>query len=373
MVSKPTNILYLSSYGDTGRGGQESLFQLVKNLTPNQFRPVVVLPTDESLAARLRDYQVETVVVNFSRILDVRLNQKISAFKKIYELCSDRKICLINSDGPRNTFYGGVIAKARRIPLVWHVRASNKDRYDRFLYHLASKIILVADALRSRFYWVKKSDKFITIYNGVDLNEFKFSKTSAVIRKKYGIGEKELLITTTARIEPLKGQKYLIEACGELRKKIENWYILLIGDAVDVNYLRQCKDKAVELGIEKRVIFAGPQDNISQILSESDIFVLPSFFEAFPRSVIEAMGVGKPIIVTDVGGCREAVEDSVSGFVVPAGDTKILANKICTLGSDSRLRQKFGESARMRAEKMFETKINVSQTERLYTEILKSR
>jgi glycosyltransferase involved in cell wall biosynthesis len=283
---------------------------------------------------------------------------------------SKYQIDIIHTDGPRNTFYAGIVAKLKRIPLIWHVRASNQDRFDRLLYNLSSKIILVADALRSRFITNGNDKKFVTIHNGVDLSKFRPKEPEKYVREKYYIGNNEILISVTARIERLKGQKYLIEACGKIKKKIKDFHILLAGEIVDFSYLRECQDKADEFGIKDRVIFAGQLENVSQILNASDIFVLPSLFEAFPRSVIEAMATGKPVIATNVGGCSEAFEDKISGFLVPARASGALADKILLLAKNRNLREKIGNEARYRVEKMFEIGDKVKQIEKLYYEVL---
>ena len=370
MPSRPFNILYLSSFGSAGRGGQESLFLLVKNLDMSLFRPHVVLPCKGTLGDKLIDQNTPISFLEFPKMAIKNIPKILIGTAKLYKLTQDYKIDIIHTDGPRNTFYAGLIAKLKRIPLIWHIRASNKDRYDRFLYHLSSKLVLVANSLRSRFDWVEGSHKFVTIYNGVDLSEFQTKKPITPVRQEYGIGDKVLLISVVARVERLKGQKYLIEACGRLKSKLKDFYILLVGEIVDLSYLRECKDRSKEFEIQDRIIFAGQQNRVVQILNETDIFVLPSLFEAFPRSLIEAMGVGRPVVTTEVGGCLEAVEDFVSGFLVPPRDPKALADRIYMLAVDNELRLKVGSAARVRAEKMFSIQQNVKETQKLYREIL---
>ena len=370
-VIEPTkNILYFSSFGDMRGGGQESLFQLIEHLDKNKFRPFVVVPNDGDLVARLKSINVIVIIIGLPKVTGFNVWTSGKAVKKLIDTIKTYNIDLIHTDGPRNTFYGGLAAKIKCKPLIWHIRISEKDKYDRLLYFLSSRIVLVANTLRTRFAWVSNSDKFITVYNGVDLSEPRLGKFVPLVREQYGIDRKTLLIAAIARIESLKGQRYLIEACGRLRDKLDDVCVLLIGDIVDSGYCNECKALARELGIENRLIFAGYQNNIDQFLSEIDLFVLPSLSEAFPRSVIEAMGAGKPVIVTDVGGCSEAVEDKVSGFVVPAMDSKALADAIHKLCKDSKLRSKFGQAARVRAEKMFGIMKNVKQTEQVYLNIL---
>lgn len=370
MPLKPINILYLSSFGSVGRGGQESLFHLVTNLDRTAFRPYVNIPAEGDLAKKLRGENIEVTILRLPKLFHFRIHRTLKALYSLVKLVNEYNIDLIHTDGPRNTFYAGLVAKIKRVPLVWHVRASNRERYDRLLYHLSSKLILVANSLRSRFAWVEKNHKFVTIYNGIDLSGLRTKKSITPIRQQYGISDKSVLITAIARVERLKGQRYLIDACGRLKDTLKDFHIFMVGESVELAYLKECKEKAAELGIQDRLTFTGHQNTVNQILNETDIFVLPSLFEAFPRSLIEAMGAGKSVVVTDVGGCSEAVEDHVSGFIVPARNSKALADRIHMLGIDIELRVKVGKAARIRAEKMFSIQQNVKQTQKLYREIL---
>jgi glycosyltransferase involved in cell wall biosynthesis len=83
------------------------------------------------------------------------------------------------------------------------------------------------------------------------------------------------------------------------------------------------------------------------------------------------MGAGLPVIVTDAGGCPEAVEEGLSGFVVPAGNPGALASRILQLGKDRELRQRMGARGRQRAKTLFDIRENARKTERLYNEILR--
>lgn len=370
MPLKPFNILYLSSFGTTGRGGQESLFHLATNLDKRAFCPYVNLPTEGDLAKRLRAQNIKVTILGFPKLFHFRGHRTLKAMYSLYKLVHENSIDLIHTDGPRNTFYAAVVAKIKRVPLVWHVRASNQDRYDRLLYYLSSRLILVANSLSSRFDWVEENHKFVTIYNGIDVSEFQPKKSASRIRVEYGISDNTLLITVIARVERLKGQRYLIESCGMLKGMVKDFHTFLVGEIVDVSYLKECRERAAELGIQDKFTFTGYQNRISQILHETDIFVLPSLFEAFPRSLIEAMGASKPVVATDVGGCPEAVEDRVSGFIVPAGDPEALVERIHMLAVDKELRSTMGKAARVRAEQMFSIRQNVKQTQRLYREVL---
>jgi glycosyltransferase involved in cell wall biosynthesis len=371
MSEIPINILYFSTFGTLKWGGQKSLFHLVTNLDRAEFRPYVVSPTDEDLAASLKMHDIDVTILNLPKVLGGKIHVCIQNFMSLLNIIDRLNIHLLHTDGPRNTFYAGLASKIKGIPLVWHVRDSNRDFYDRLLFSLSSKIILVSESNRKRFGWASNSDKFVRIYNGVDLTSFQTGENHEIsARNKYGLNKNSFVIGVVARVEPLKGQYYLIEACGHLKKSFPDFHLLIVGDKVDPADLKECERKVGDLGIQDRVHFLDFQIDVDGILKSLDLFVLPSLLEAFPRSIIEAMAAGKPVIVTNVGGSPEAVEQSVSGFVVPPRDPEIMADRILSIGLDKELRARMGEAARIRAHRMFSLEINVRETEKVYREVL---
>jgi glycosyltransferase involved in cell wall biosynthesis len=210
----------------------------------------------------------------------------------------------------------------------------------------------------------------VTIYNGVDLNLSIHRDTQPSLRDAYGLSGEDFLIGCAARLEPQKGQIYLIEACGILKEKLGSFHLFLIGDRTDIPYYEKCQGTARSLGIQDRVHFLEHQSNVFSTLQDLDLYVLPSLSEAFPRSVIEALSLSKPVIVTDTGGCAEAVEDQVSGFVVPTRNAAALAERIIEMGMDRDMRVRMGQAARKRVEDFFSLEDNVRQTQSLYLDVL---
>ena len=278
-------------------------------------------------------------------------------------------IALVHTDGPRNTFYAGVAGKLRRLPVVFHVRDASRDRYDALSCWLSARTILVARALRARFDRSTDDKKFVTVYNGLDLN--KFRPKEAVVAAESGRHDADPVVTivSTGRIEAQKGQKILVEACGFLKNRMA-FRLILVGEIVDQAYARGCEALARQMGIEDHVIWAGYREDMAEILQDADIFALPSNGEAFSRAVIEAMAVGLPVVATDVGGTKEAVIDGVTGFVVPSGEARTMAEKMLALAVDEPLRKKFGAEARKRAEALFSVEGNVQKTVQVYDELL---
>ena len=159
------NILYLTCFANNGFGGQESLYYLVKHLDKNLFRPIVGLPCDGELRPRLSKTAIDNTVVDLPKLKPTNFKKCLRAFSNLGKLVRKRHIALIHTDSVRNTFYAGVIGKLANIPVVWHIRTSDHDRWDRLLYYFSTKIITVAETLKSRFAWnAGRNSKIETIY-----------------------------------------------------------------------------------------------------------------------------------------------------------------------------------------------------------------
>lgn len=373
MRRDPANILFFSSFGNLRWGGQKSLCHLVTRLDRSAFRPYVVVPSDDGLARQLARNGVDVRVCDLPRLSPGNSLRNLSALRSILGLIDSAGIDLLHTDGPRNTVYAGLAARLRGLPLLWHVRAMDGDPHDRFLCRLATRIVLVADALRDRFAGVCSPDKLVTIHNGVDLDAFS-DAAGGDWRGELAVPPGRLVIASAGRIEPPKGQETLIAACGALRKTGVDVHLLLAGETVDSSYERDCRRTAVDLGISDRVTFTGHRDDMAFFLRGVDIFVLSSAIrEAFPRSVIEAMACGKPAVVTAGGGAPEAVEDGISGFVVPPSDPVTLADRLSRLAGDGAMRRTMGAAARRRAEARFGLERNARKTQDLYRSLLERR
>ena len=373
MPREPNRIMYFSSFGNLRWGGQKSLYHLVTRLDRSAFKPYVVVPSDDGLARQLKENGVEGCVYDLPRLSPKSILRDVSALRFLVRLINGKRIDLLHSDGPRNTIYAGLASRLRGVPLIWHVRAMDGDPYDRILCRLATRVVLVADALRDRFAGICSVEKLVTIHNGVDLDVF-HCELGQALPEAWAIPPGRIVIASAGRIEPLKGQETLIAACGALKKEGADFHILLVGETVDSSYERFCRQKALELGIADRITFAGHRDDMASILKAIDIFVLPSVIrEAFPRSVIEAMACGKPVVVTAGGGAPEAVEEGRSGFVVPPSNPIVLGERLSCLAGDPARRKAMGAAARHRAEARFGLEQNARRTQDLYRSILEEK
>jgi glycosyltransferase involved in cell wall biosynthesis len=367
-------ILYFSSFAFTGWGGQESLWHLLSRLDPREFRPVVVLPHAGGLSERLLNHRIDVRFIDLPRIAPADIRRIIQAELRLLSLIDQERVGILHTDGPRNTLYAGIAGRLRGKPVIWHVRSSTADPYDRLLSLFCSKIILVANCLTRRFQFARQSQKLITIHNGVDVEHFAPGPARRVGIQGLGFRSDDIIITVSARVEEQKGQRYLIEACAQLRHLLPRLHILYAGKIVEPAYHQACIQRARELGVIDHVHFLGHVEDVKPLLQGTDIFVLPSIEgEAFSRSVLEAMSSGLPVVATDCGGTREAVENGVCGFLVQPRDRHEMARRIGLLSEDRALRSRMGRAGRKMAVERFGIESNVARTVEVYRAILQAK
>lgn len=147
-------------------------------------------------------------------------------------------------------------------------------------------------------------------------------------------------LVCVARFSPQKSQALLVRALEDID---EPWHLSFVGDGPLEDEVRRM---ATDRGLDGRVEFLGARDDVDSILARSHIFVLPSNWEGFPLTILEAMRAGLPIIASDVGGVREAVVDGVTGYLVPRDDVQALAARLRRLICDHGLRAELGRRAR---------------------------
>jgi glycosyltransferase involved in cell wall biosynthesis len=360
----PRTILFFSSFGSLNGGGQRSLFYLVRGLDKTLFHPIVVCPEDGDLVAKLTELGVETLIMPPTRLRHISVFFVI----RLMKLFRKRNVAIVDTDATTETFYAGIAARLTDVPLVWHIRVSNASFMDRILCLFSTKLVLVAKSLESRFPYLDAA-KLAPITNGISIEEFD-AVPEINIRKELGIGADAVLIGCIGRIEPMKGQEYLVRAVEITSRKTGNIHVLMVGEA-DETYLATIQDMIHSSGTRMFFSFLGHRTDAAGIIRNLDIAVSASSFgEGLSRVILEAIAAGKPVIGTDVGGAGEAILDGLTGYVIPPRDHCTLADVILKLAASREKREMMGAAGRRRVEESFSLAENIRKTERLYTEIL---
>lgn len=207
---------------------------------------------------------------------------------------------------------------------------------------------------------VKVSDAILIRGAGVNIEQF-----SPMPEPKGPI-----VVVLTARMLWDKGIREYVEAARVIKKNRTDVRFLLIG-APDLDNPATITDEQLKSWNKEGVIeWLGFQKDISKLLSECHLVCLPSYREGLPKSLLEALAAGKPVVTTDVPGCREVVKDGECGLLVPAQNIEALVNALSLLIEDPVLRLKLGKRGRERAEKEFSSNIVINLTLDVYKNLL---
>jgi glycosyltransferase involved in cell wall biosynthesis len=207
--------------------------------------------------------------------------------------------------------------------------------------------------------------KLIVVHNGINPERFHIDREQRLI-KELGLKEESPVIITVANMRPQKAYRVLIDSLNLLIQRKSPFSALFVGDGILKDELMKLTE---DLGLSERINFLGDRRDVPALLSISDIFVLPSYWEGLPVSIMEAMCAKLPVVATDVGGVSELVEDGVTGFLVPPKNPEALAEKIERLLADKDLRKEMGMAGYERIKKGFSLEKTVKEMERIYTEL----
>ena len=238
--------------------------------------------------------------------------------------------------------------------------------------------VLFRTFLCLRNHWLRKADRFISMYSEMD-REFKDFGVPAdkittianavdvekyapgspeeriMLRTRLGLPSDKILFIYTGRIVSYKGIPLMLDVWNGLRKRYADSALVIVGEGgVDVyNCERSARQFVERHGMAGQVIFTGPVTNVDEYMKGCDIFLLPTQNDAFPLCIIEAMASALPIITTPVGALKDVIHDQQNGLIVAPGDKEALQSAMIRLLEDDVLRKRLGQAAMEDAKKHY--------------------
>jgi glycosyltransferase involved in cell wall biosynthesis len=213
--------------------------------------------------------------------------------------------------------------------------------------------------------------KFVVVRLGVGLEERLESGEAAraETRRLIGVSGESFVVGWVGRMTAVKRLEDVLKGFRELLNTHSDAYLCLVGDGPDRNRMERL---AHELGIMRRCLFVGYQDDVGRFYEVFDVLVLPSANEGTPVSVIEALAAGRPVVATGVGGVPDVVEDGVDGFLVDAGDVGAIGARLSELAGDVDLRRTMADAGQSRMRERYAVDRLVDDVDRLYRALLAS-
>jgi glycosyltransferase involved in cell wall biosynthesis len=340
-------------------------------------------------ATGLRDLGVtHHVVPSLTRAVDVRSD--LRAPFDLARLFRRLRPDIVHTHNPKPGVYGRLAARAARVPVVVNtihgLYALPEDRWTKraAVYGLERLAVTCSDAelvqnpediTTLRRLRVPEA-KIHLLGNGIDLGRFDPSRIEAArvaeLRASVGAGPDDVVCGLVGRLVWEKGYREVFTAVESLRDRLPNLRVLVAGPIDDAKADAVTRHD-IEQAERSGIVFLGMRDDVDALYAAMDLYVLASHREGWPRSAMEAAAMGVPVVATDIRGCRQVVEDGVTGLLVPPRDARALARAIEALALDVERRRAMGSAARDKAAAEFDEQRIIAVTLGVYETLLGSR
>ncbi len=383
VLNEKINVIYI--IGKFGIGGIETLiYKIAKNLDRRFFSPTIIALNDY-IDKNAEDQIISSLRKDNIEVLKLSGSIKNSRLKKILFIrkhLKGRKNVVIHSNSDIvNTVMATWKMKIFLVNTYHSVTGWNKkDRivYKIFMQKRFKKIVAVSNAVKQaieKAIGIEES-KIEVIYNGIEIEKFKQNTPTT---KKSPNNLKVVNLLFVGRLSYEKSSQTLLESLKYLN--FENVRLSIVGDG---SLLKELREFVVKNNLDEKVVFLGAvnNDDIPQILWNADVYVMPSLYEGFSVSLIEAMASGKPLVLSNIDPFKEALDaynlNFSNGFAITkfgtifeVGNSLALANALNWMIENKEKWSEFGKNSYERA-KNFDISKTVEEYEHVYKEIIKS-
>jgi L-malate glycosyltransferase len=316
----------------------------------------------------------EYPLTSFYNLNSLRQFRRFAAFLREHE------IDVVQTHDFYSNVFGMIAAARSHVPVriaakreTGGIRTGVQKIVERQAYRLAQTVVANSDAVREHLIRDGvRADKIVTVYNGLDTNRVALSESYRREETLRSLGlpvdQTRRFVTIVANLQhEVKDQRTFLRAAKRVRESAPRAAFVLAGQGKLTDSL---KALASDLGLERDVFFIGRCNSIAELLAASDVCVLSSKAEGFSNAILEYMAASKPVVVTDVGGAREAVIEGETGYLVQAGDDELMAARIISLLSEPESARAMGERGRRVVEEKFSCEAQLNNTLNLYEKLL---
>jgi glycosyltransferase involved in cell wall biosynthesis len=379
------NVLEIITRLDAG-GSAISVMELAARLDNSRYETFLVAGKTNDPDGGIRRFLDEKGVAHTfvdDLVRPLALWSDIRAFWKLYRMIRKRRYDIVHTHTSKAGILGRWAAWMAGVPRIIHTTHGHIFHgyfgklpisffilAERVTALITDKIVVLTRMERDDHFRLKIAppDRFAVIPAGIDLSVFSIDPESGRrLRRELGVPEGDVVFGSVARLDPIKGSRFLIDAMPQVVEKYPGTTLVLVGDGSErEGLMKQCR----ALGIQDHVIFAGYQEDVLKYLNLMDVFVLASINEGMGMALVEAMACAKAIIATRTGGIPEIIEDGHNGILVPPGDADALGRAMMELLAHPDTRSRLQENTKKFDLQRFSIDKMVSDTDRLYTSLL---
>ncbi len=352
-----------------GIGGTEQVIrQIIENSDPEIFTHEILCIDgfNGSLGLELKEKGINVECIMRRPGFDINL------ILSLHQLIKLRKVDVLHCHQYTPYFYGVISSILTESKVIFTEHGRFYPDIHHFKRRIINPLILLrtknitaisnstADAVSKYEYIPRK--KIQVIYNGIRVIE-EIDQSRDELLSELNLDPRYRYIGTVSRLDPIKNQSMMINAFAQAKKNINSLRLILIGDGPSRGLL---EDQVKMLGLNKEVIFTGFINNPQKYIKTFEVFLLSSFSEGTSMTLLEAMALSKPCVVTNVGGNPEIVENEISGRVVPSNDISLFSHAIVDILNDSVLSKSYGETGNRKLMNEFSVDRMINSYEKLY-------
>ncbi len=296
---------------------------------------------------------------------------------KFLKIVKDEKVDIIHTHSSKDSWLAGIAGRISVTPVVRsrHLTTPVGQNYlTAFVYrHLCDIIITSGMHIRDTLITRNKlnPEKIVSIPAGVDTEKFHLNISGDKIRTEFKLENSYPVVGTVAILRHWKGHRFLLEAVPKVISIFPEAKFLIIGDGPQMDNLRS---QIHSLNIEKHVIMPGFRNDVPEIMSALDIFILPSVAsEATSQVIPQALAEGKPVIAADAGGLSEIIEDGITGLLIPPGNSDAIAGAIIRMAKNKEEAKGMASRGRNKILEGYTFQKMTEDTEKVYYQVLKKR
>jgi glycosyltransferase involved in cell wall biosynthesis len=367
-ASTTTKKVLLASHHANRRGSAISLVELGIRLPQHGFDPVFVFSKPGPLADDMAARGFGVHQVKRQGLLRLGMIRHVQAIIRQNGIA----IAHVNSAVPFSK-YVALAARLSGVPVIWHIREPVEDkrmaRQRRWILWLANKIVVLTKQQAEFFHPSTMTQR---VFNGVDCSRFSVVSGEGALRATLGYSEDDMVFVQIGSIELNKGQYRSILALESVLGSFPTVKLMIVGSSIDLTERCRIDEYLISRPALKAAIsFVGERGDIPEILAASDCLLLPSLRESFPRTLMEAMASGRPVIAARSGAIEDMVVPPEEGLLVSPNDVKALSDAMQKMAEVGRSgMREMGLQARTAAMTRFDLDTHVAIISCIYNKVI---